>query len=404
MTHNTTESMHISAKRALLVVAALATIQLFTVLAAVPSHAATAPESCYTFSAGVITYYEDEIACPKDLDLPSTIGGVAVTSIGNSAFASNQLTSVTIPDSVTSIGDSAFASNQLTSVTIPDSVTSIGNSAFAFNQLTSVTIPDSVTSIGDSAFYSNQLTSVTIPDSVTSIGNSAFYYNQLTSVTIEGNPTLGGGTFSHNGLTIDPSDPNYNNNAYRQANASLVRLYASDPAFLAANTDTFYSNGTNIHSGYLINPAPLTVNYVNAANTALQTPITIVGDNPAVTDYKIASILDASDPANPTLDFVSGQFYRIGQTVTPVPPTIDGYITPQNRAVTLTSPTTNQATFTYLTQAEIDAGVTINPDGTPNVPNTGLGALVANPIALIVVAIVAVGAVLSIRKLSKERM
>ena len=66
------------------------------------------------------------------------------------------ITSVTIPNSVTSIGKSAFSSNQLTSVTIPNSVTSIGDSAFSSNQLTSVTIPDSVTSIGDGAFYKNK--------------------------------------------------------------------------------------------------------------------------------------------------------------------------------------------------------------------------------------------------------
>ena len=41
-----------------------------------------------------------------------------VTSIGNSAFESNNLTSVTIPSSVTSIGDFAFEYSGLTSVTI----------------------------------------------------------------------------------------------------------------------------------------------------------------------------------------------------------------------------------------------------------------------------------------------
>src|SRR5574344_1552737 len=126
----------------------------------------------------------------------------SVTSIGDFAFSNNQLTSVTIPDSVTSIGNYAFSNNQLTSVTIPDSVTSIGMSAFSENQLTSVTIPNSVTSIGDFAFSNNQLTSVTIPDSVTSIGNYAFANNQLTSVTIPNSVTsIGESAFESNQLT-----------------------------------------------------------------------------------------------------------------------------------------------------------------------------------------------------------
>ena len=57
------------------------------------------------------------------------------------------------------------------------SVTSIGYFAFANNNLTSVTIPNSVTTIGHDAFYTNQLTSVRIPDSVTSIGEGAFNNN-----------------------------------------------------------------------------------------------------------------------------------------------------------------------------------------------------------------------------------
>ena len=125
-----------------------------------------------------------------------------VTSIGGRAFWSNQLTSVTIPDSVTSIGARAFQDNQLTSVTIPNSVTSIGQYAFQNNELTSVTIPDSVTEIQNNAFYDNQLTSVTIPNSVTSIGNYAFSANQLTSVTIPDSVVIiYGAAFSNNKLT-----------------------------------------------------------------------------------------------------------------------------------------------------------------------------------------------------------
>ncbi|MFB2514906.1 leucine-rich repeat protein [Lysinibacillus sp. OTC-L20] len=160
----------------------------------------------------------------KDVTIPPTIDGQAVTSIGDSAFRYNQLTNVTIPSSVTSIGDSAFAynqltnvtipssvtnigefafaSNQLTNVTIPSSVTSIGASAFASNKLTNVTIPSSVTNIGEFAFYNNQLTNVTIPSSVTSIGDSAFYYNQLTNVTIPSSVTnIGASAFASNKLT-----------------------------------------------------------------------------------------------------------------------------------------------------------------------------------------------------------
>ena len=111
-------------------------------------------------------------------NIPHTIKGVTVTSIGDQAFYNcTSLTSVTIPDSVTSIGDRAFRyCISLTSVTIPDSVTSIGEFAFRYcKSLTSVAIPNSVTSIGERAFSEcTSLTSVTIPDSVTSIGVGAF--------------------------------------------------------------------------------------------------------------------------------------------------------------------------------------------------------------------------------------
>ena len=62
---------------------------------------------------------------------------------------------VVIEPGVTSIGDHAFDSCSLTSVTIGNSVTSIGDSAFSYcRSLTSVTIPERVTSIGTDAFTS----------------------------------------------------------------------------------------------------------------------------------------------------------------------------------------------------------------------------------------------------------
>ena len=114
------------------------------------SMAAPIPDHCFTtqvINSDQIEIKHYNTSCGSDVVIPNMIGGKKVTSIGNSAFFLNQLTSVVIPDSVTSIGDFAFSNNQLTSVVIPDSVTSIGNSAFHMNKLTSVVIPDSVTSI-----------------------------------------------------------------------------------------------------------------------------------------------------------------------------------------------------------------------------------------------------------------
>ncbi|MGI6580453.1 MAG: leucine-rich repeat protein [Saccharofermentanales bacterium] len=146
-----------------------------------------------------ITGYTGE---SKDVEIPEKIDGKPVTVIGWKAFADNQLTGVTIPDSVTEIRWGAFAENQLTSVTIPDSVTTIEGYAFYKNQLTDVTIPDSVTEIGGGAFQYNRLASVTIPDSLTAIYPYVFCNNQLTSVTIPDSVTeIALGAFQNNQLT-----------------------------------------------------------------------------------------------------------------------------------------------------------------------------------------------------------
>ena len=159
---------------------------------------------CFDFnneSGTILDYHDTNPECSSDVVIPSNINGVAVTAIGDSAFKSNQLTSVIIPNSVTSIGWSAFRSNQLTSVTIPNSVTTIGDYIFYDNQLASVTIPNSVTTIGGGAFGKNQLTSVIIPSSVVTIGELSFSQNQLTSLTIPTSVTsIGERAFNDNQL------------------------------------------------------------------------------------------------------------------------------------------------------------------------------------------------------------
>jgi BspA type Leucine rich repeat region (6 copies) len=168
--------------------------------------------------------------------IPSSINGLPVTTIGDSAFSGcTGLTSVTIPNSVTTIGDRAFdgctglnaievealnpayssldgvlfnkglttllrcPEGKAGSYTLPNSVTTIGDYAFSgCTGLTSVPIGNSVTTIGDGAFYGCAgLTSVTIGNSVTTIGDGAFYgCTGLTSVTIPNSVTsIGDGAF-----------------------------------------------------------------------------------------------------------------------------------------------------------------------------------------------------------------
>ena len=66
--------------------------------------------------------------CPENLVIPSEINGISVTSV-NSYFAemgTQNLKSVTLPDTLVSIGNGAFLFSGIESVTIPDSVKVIG--------------------------------------------------------------------------------------------------------------------------------------------------------------------------------------------------------------------------------------------------------------------------------------
>ena len=77
---------------------------------------------------------------PKNVIIPSTIGGKKVVEIGNRAFHGNLLSSVVIPHGVERISWTAFVGNNLSSAIIPSSVTEISGWSFEHNQLTSVTI------------------------------------------------------------------------------------------------------------------------------------------------------------------------------------------------------------------------------------------------------------------------
>ena len=137
----------------------------------------------------------------EELVIPTTLGGMKVTNIGDNSFENFHGRRVVIPDGVISIGANAFKnSSNLEEIVIPPSVSFFGASAFrgtawldtkmkkdhivVVNRIliaagyigTDLVIPDGVTCIGDGALRDKiGLYSVTIPEGVARIGDFAFY-------------------------------------------------------------------------------------------------------------------------------------------------------------------------------------------------------------------------------------
>lgn len=179
-------------------------------------------DSCFVTNQNTITGYNTKDsegnACPKDVVIPSNIGGFTITAIGNSAFSNRRLTSVVIPNTVTTIGAVAFARNKITSVMIPSSVISLGEGAFYDNQLPdneafiynrnsdgtidytslnsygganrdNVVFPETLKIIGANACYSSSLRNITLPEGLEVIKGDAFNTNSLTSLSIPSSVT-----------------------------------------------------------------------------------------------------------------------------------------------------------------------------------------------------------------------
>ncbi len=127
-----------------------------------------------------------------------------IERIGNHAFASSSLTSVTLGESVKYIGKAAFSEcTSLSSVSLDD-VKNIGEFAFlGCSSLTRITLPTSLESIGLRAFSGTGLKNITIPTKVRSIHRYAFLEcSSLTSISV----TSGNSNFSaENGVLYDSS-------------------------------------------------------------------------------------------------------------------------------------------------------------------------------------------------------
>ena len=141
-----------------------------------------------------IGYCED-----TDLVIPATYRGLPVTAIGSNAFESvRSFKSVSIPASVTTIGEKAFASCGVTSVTFATNsqLTTVDRYAFfSSSSLQSIALPDGVTTIGEAAFNGcNNITSISIPDSITTIEDRALDFNSSAFTVYNNAKYLGNST------------------------------------------------------------------------------------------------------------------------------------------------------------------------------------------------------------------
>jgi hypothetical protein len=236
------------------------------------------------------------------IQAPGSLSGAfiipsGVTSIGDSAFESTEITGITIPAGVTSIGADAFWGAWLTSVLIPSSVTSIGEDAFWYgNYLTNINvdeanlsyrsisgtlfdkagetliqapaglvgsfiIPSTTISIGHGSFaHAQSLTSITIPSSVISIADSAFLgLTSLTSITIPSSITSIGrcifsGCTSLTSLTmqseIPPSLPE-NSGTFANLKPSGILIHVPSAAAVTAYQA---ATGWNEYSSQIVFP------------------------------------------------------------------------------------------------------------------------------------------------------
>ncbi len=119
----------------------------------------------YKIEGGQVTLTGYTSALPKTLNIPDTIEGYPVTTIGSYAFEDSTITSVVIPDSVTHLNDYAFAwSRYIKTITVGNGVTTINYGAFSYcSRLTRINIGRNAIDISPYAFMScSDLTEVNV--------------------------------------------------------------------------------------------------------------------------------------------------------------------------------------------------------------------------------------------------
>lgn len=125
-------------------------------------------------------------------------------TIGPQAFLYDHISNLDLTDApnLTSIGAGAFEYNAIENeITMPANLATIGDAAFAGNNIPAIQFNAVLKSIAPSVFAYNKLTTLDIPSNVTTIGIQSFVGNQLTTVKLAGSPSVGTDAFTNNRIT-----------------------------------------------------------------------------------------------------------------------------------------------------------------------------------------------------------
>ena len=230
-------------------------IQSVTIPESVTSIGKSAFEHCSNLDSliinGVATSMIGAYAFASCTSLTSLSLVGSFQTIGDCAFASCGMTSLTIDATITSIEKYAFSSNSLTSLSLTGNVQEIGDYAFAnCTSLTSLSLTGDIQKIGDYAFYScPSLKTVALPKSLTSIGSYAFgSCTSLDSIEIPGTVTeIGDCAFHLSGLTSVKIDEGVQSTGADMFNGCAKLTTVTFPESLTTIADGSFASCSNLN-------------------------------------------------------------------------------------------------------------------------------------------------------------
>ena len=131
-----------------------------------------------------------------EIVIPTTLGGLTVTGIGDNAFSNKgNLKHIVLPETLVTIGSCAFANcKALEEIILPDSVQRIDYSAFDHcHGLKSITFSSNLRELKNDVFNNTGASRLTIPGSVMQMGGERVFANcaNLKTLVIEGTPYIG---------------------------------------------------------------------------------------------------------------------------------------------------------------------------------------------------------------------